>query len=147
MTIQRKTAEFSGGDLKGFTSIGAGVTKFCDKQPVKIIREIPDNGNEDDEDRFEVEFANLGRTIVDGCDLHPHPHQPATNVEFITDLMDFSQNGALMQPFILEAVRIYGLQVLQMSEEDRAKMDRTLLPYGPWAACAEEALAALKARK
>lgn len=30
-----------------------------------------------------------------------------TNVEFITDLMDFSRSGALMQAFVIEAIGKY----------------------------------------
>jgi hypothetical protein len=38
---------------------------------------------------------------------------PKTNVEFITQVMTFSQHGALMQAFVMEALRSYAETVVQ----------------------------------
>lgn len=66
-----------------------------------------------------------------------------TNEEFISHLMNFSRNGGMIQPFILEALRIYSEQVVRMSPEDQAKMDAGFISYGLWKSCAEETLDAL----
>jgi hypothetical protein len=65
-----------------------------------------------------------------------------TNEEFLVHLMNFSRNGALMQGFIMEGLRIYSEQVLEMDDEDRAKMNKSFIPYDSWASCAREMLEA-----
>lgn len=66
-----------------------------------------------------------------------------TNEEFISHLMNFSRNGGMIQPYILEALRIYSEQVLRMSQEDQDRMNRGFISYGLWKSCAEETLEAL----
>ncbi|USM11453.1 hypothetical protein vBCbaSRXM_8 [Citromicrobium phage vB_CbaS-RXM] len=72
------------------------------------------------------------------------PQKFDTNEEFIQHLMNYSDSGALMQGYLMEALRIYSEQVLRMSDTDRARMDEGLIPYAAWERCATEALAKLK---
>lgn len=55
------------------------------------------------------------------------------NIEFITELMEFSH--PMMQPFILEAVEIYSQQIQQMDRKDW-KFD--LIDFDAWQHCANE---------
>jgi hypothetical protein len=105
-TFKRTTTTFQGGDVT-ITSGARRGNAYCPEQPVQIIREVPDNGNEDDDDRFEVEFYNLGRAIVGGEDLHPHPNARATNAEFMAWMVESATPNPLMQGFIPEAVAKY----------------------------------------
>lgn len=41
---------------------------------------------------------------------------PKTNVEVVTELMEFSKYGALSQVFIIEALRFYSEKVTQAGE-------------------------------
>ena len=69
-----------------------------------------------------------------------------TNVEFITELMDFPRSGPLMQAFVITALEKYAELVKRMPQDQRDKMDKGLVPYAPWEKCADEALAAVKGR-
>ena len=40
-----------------------------------------------------------------------------TNVEFITDLMEFSNNGPMIQVYVLEALRLYSDSVVQNQDQ------------------------------
>lgn len=66
-----------------------------------------------------------------------------TNVEFIVELMEFSNNGALIQAYVLEALRIYSESVVQNQDQipEEGFISRKL-----WVSCAEEILAKLKER-
>jgi RimJ/RimL family protein N-acetyltransferase len=142
--FKRKTTMFQGGRLTGLSF--AGLTRGChvtlSEQPVKIIREIPETGNEDEDDRFEVEFFNLGRTIVDGCDLHPHPNAPATNAEFMAWLVEEASPNPLMQGFVPEAVAKYAEMCLAKPEKF-ADDEQSVVNGKAWLSVAKEALDAI----
>jgi len=70
--------------------------------------------------------------------------QPETNIEFITRIMDFSKNGALMQPYILEALRIYSERI---KDADLSSMDNGMICPDAWRSCAVEALKELEERR
>ena len=61
-----------------------------------------------------------------------------TNVQFMERLMDFSDNGALMQGFVLEGLRIYSEMVKQMPQDQQDQMNEGIVPYAAWKRCAEE---------
>lgn len=65
------------------------------------------------------------------------------NVEFVTELMDFSNSGPMMQTFVLEALRMYSDSVVQRQEEipENGFVSRRV-----WVGCAEEVLAKLEER-
>jgi len=46
---------------------------------------------------------------------HSRPPRP-TNIEFVTYLMTQSRHGALVQPFVIEAIRYYCEAILQNPE-------------------------------
>lgn len=58
-----------------------------------------------------------------------------TNTEFLTDLMDCSRAGPLMQAFILTAIEKYAKMVIANPIEDTP-----LLSGKAWGRCAEVAL-------
>ena len=66
-----------------------------------------------------------------------------TNVEFITELMEFSRNGPIVQVFILQALEIYAKTVIERQEEVRGDgfISRQL-----WVACAEEIVKKIEER-
>ena len=103
--FKRTVTTFQGGDIRVTSGPRTG-NAYCPEQPVKIIRAIPETGDEEQDDRFEVEFYNLGRAIVGGEDLHPHPDARATNAEFMAHLIEGHPNP-LIQGFIPEAVAKY----------------------------------------
>jgi len=65
-----------------------------------------------------------------------------TNTQMIKRLMDFSRHGALMQPFILEAIRRYAEQC---EAAGAAHFDSDLLHGAAWVGCAIEARETLEA--
>ncbi len=66
-----------------------------------------------------------------------------TNIEFITRLMDFSNQGALMQMFILQAVIYYSQKV---EETDVSVFENTLVNGEAWKRCATECLREIEER-
>ena len=66
-----------------------------------------------------------------------------TNVEFVTDLMEFSDNGPMIQAYVLEALRLYSDSVVQYQDQipEDGFISRRL-----WVSCAEEVLKKLEAR-
>lgn len=60
-----------------------------------------------------------------------------TNIEAVTQLMDFSQHGALMQGFVLQAIEQYAQQVL--ANKDQIS-DTGMISKQAWVGCAQEAL-------
>ena len=64
-----------------------------------------------------------------------------TNVEFITELMEF--NSPLMQPFVLQAIEVYAKEVFKAKPE---QLDNGLVSGQAWHDCARVALKALEER-
>lgn len=67
----------------------------------------------------------------------------ATNVEFVTELMEFANSGPIIQAFVLEALHLYAESVVQNQEQipDNGFISRRL-----WVGCAEEVLAKIEER-
>jgi hypothetical protein len=140
--MNRKTTSFTGGEIRITSGMRRG-THDVGQQPVRIMRAIPENGNEDEDDRFEVEFHNLGSAIVDGFDLHPHPEAPKTNVEAITDIME--SGSPLRQMFVVDAIGKLADAVV--ADAETFKADTNGIIYGPaWLKVAEEIKAELDAK-
>lgn len=59
----------------------------------------------------------------------------STNVEFITDLMEFSAHGALIQAFVMQALEQYGMRVAAMDPE---ALDTPMVSGHAWHGCAVE---------
>lgn len=59
----------------------------------------------------------------------------STNVEFVTDLMEFSRYGALAQVFVIEALRRYAFQV---SIADPKRLDSPGLSGAAWVGVGQE---------
>ena len=66
-----------------------------------------------------------------------------TNAQLIGDLMSHSQQGVLMQAFLIEAIHAY-------SEQTKVappwSTDNTFISEAAWRACADEALDAINNR-
>jgi hypothetical protein len=65
-----------------------------------------------------------------------------SNTQFVKDLMTHSGQGALIQAFVLEAIRDYALRTLDAPEWNR----EALISQNAWKACASEALSAIDNR-
>lgn len=72
--------------------------------------------------------------------------KPKTNVKLITDLMEFSSHGALMQIFVVCGIERYAEMVLAELKENPDSWDNSLVDRGAWMGCAEEVLRAMKER-
>lgn len=61
--------------------------------------------------------------------------RPATNVEFVTELMEFSAHGALIQAFVMQALEQYAKRVAAMTPE---ALDMPMVSGQAWHGCAVE---------
>ena len=63
-----------------------------------------------------------------------------TNVEFVTEFMNFSKHGALAQVFVIEALRTYVERVKTIHAANLTKEidDNALFSAATWAAVADE---------
>ncbi|VTU31994.1 restriction alleviation protein, Lar family [Variovorax sp. PBS-H4] len=68
---------------------------------------------------------------------------PPTNVEFVTDLMERSRRGALIQAFVLEALLSYASKVAEGKPED---FDSGMIHGAAWHDCGVELKEKLLAR-
>ena len=66
-----------------------------------------------------------------------------TNVQLINGLMTHSQQGVIMQVFIIEAIRHYAIQA---KVAPPWSTDNTFISEAAWRACADEALEAINNR-
>jgi hypothetical protein len=66
-----------------------------------------------------------------------------TNNQLVTELMTHSQQGALMQAFVIEAIRHYAIQAKVAPPWSK---DNTFISEAAWRACADEALDAINNR-
>lgn len=69
-----------------------------------------------------------------------------TNVEFVTEMMEFSRYGALTQAFVLEAVDKYAQQVIAKQEDLKVSMKDHIVRPVTWIDIAKEVHAKCKAR-
>ena len=65
-----------------------------------------------------------------------------TNVQLINGLMTHSQQGVLMQAFIIEAIHAYSKQ----TKVSPPWSDQSFISEAAWRACADEALEAINNR-
>jgi hypothetical protein len=65
-----------------------------------------------------------------------------TNIQLVTDLMSHSQQGALMQAFIIEAISKYSEQ----TKVSPPWSNQSFISEAAWRACADEALEAINNR-
>ncbi|MDP9881100.1 hypothetical protein J2W25_005172 [Variovorax boronicumulans] len=68
---------------------------------------------------------------------------PSTNVEFVTELMEFSDHGALIQAFVMQALEQYARRVAAMDPE---ALDTPMVSGHAWHGCALEVLQKLEQR-
>ena len=66
-----------------------------------------------------------------------------TNIQLVTDLMSHSQQGALMQAYLIEAIHAYSKQT---KVAPPWSTDNTFISEAAWRACADEALEAINNR-
>ncbi|PIF73740.1 hypothetical protein CLU95_0839 [Variovorax sp. 54] len=67
----------------------------------------------------------------------------STNVEFVTELMEFSAHGALIQAFVMQALEQYAMRVAAM---DPQALDTPMVSGHAWHGCAVEVRAKLAER-
>jgi len=65
-----------------------------------------------------------------------------TNTEFVNKLMEYSNNGALMQVFVITAIEKYA-EMVKAEGEPKGPVSHFIDPQA-WLRCAEEALAKLE---
>ena len=63
---------------------------------------------------------------------------PSTNVDVVTDIMTFSNHGALAQMFVIDAVVKFSKIVMDTPSEEMAMMDNGLVSCAAWKAVAKE---------
>ena len=68
-----------------------------------------------------------------------------TNIQLVTDLMTHSQQGVLIQAFVIEAIHNYAKQV-KASKSNPEWAASAFISWQSWGACAEEALDAINNR-
>jgi Trm5-related predicted tRNA methylase len=68
-----------------------------------------------------------------------------TNVEFVTDLMNFSSSGALIQPFVISALESYSNEVIKDFKANRIPENpNAIVSAAQWNKIAEEVKIKLK---
>jgi hypothetical protein len=72
--------------------------------------------------------------------------KPQTNTEFLTEQMEFSRYGAVMQMFILTALEKYSQQVIRAGETDPEFMVNSFVSGVAWIKCAKELIENLDTR-
>jgi hypothetical protein len=68
---------------------------------------------------------------------------PSTNIEFVTELMEFSAHGALIQAFVIQALEQYAKRVAAMTPQ---ALDTPMVSGHAWHGCALEVQRKLKQR-
>ncbi|KPU88106.1 hypothetical protein APR50_42680 [Variovorax paradoxus] len=68
---------------------------------------------------------------------------PSTNVEFVTELMEFSAHGALIQAFVMQALEQYAKRVAATNPE---ALNTPMVSGHAWHGCALEVQRKLKQR-
>jgi hypothetical protein len=68
-----------------------------------------------------------------------------TNIEAITDIMQFSRCGALAQAFVMEAVSRYAKQVSEYTPQQVASISTELMSGETWQTVAKEIRGKLEA--
>jgi hypothetical protein len=66
-----------------------------------------------------------------------------TNVELVTEIMEFSEQGPLMQAFVIEALHKYSEMCVKAGPE---KFESPFLNGESWVACARELKSKLDSR-
>ena len=61
-----------------------------------------------------------------------------TNVERIKHIMEYSEHGALMQLFIIDALSKYSEHVVKNEKELKDSMRNSFIHPGAWVGCAKE---------
>ena len=74
------------------------------------------------------------------------PTKAMTNVQFVTDMMEHSKYGALVQAFVLEGIARYAEQVKSNAKSLRKSMKDHIIRPEAWIGVATEIDAKCKAR-
>lgn len=76
--------------------------------------------------------------------LKNKPVKRLTNVELVTEIMEYSERGALIQAFVIEALCNYSERVKAAGP---SKFDNMLMSGEAWVGCAEEVLTKINTRQ
>lgn len=71
-------------------------------------------------------------------------NEPKSNVEIITEIMEFSRSGALAQLFVMDAVAKHAERVAAASLDELKSMEGGLIPPAAWKATAAEIAQAMR---
>jgi hypothetical protein len=61
-----------------------------------------------------------------------------SNTEFVTELMEYSEHGALMQLFVLDALIKHSDMIVQREDQVLEQMKDHMIHGPAWVACAKE---------
>ena len=70
-----------------------------------------------------------------------------TNIEFLTDLMDFAKTGPMVQLFVLDAVGKHARRIVENEAEVLESMKDSFVRGESWVAAAKEIKEAFDARE
>jgi hypothetical protein len=70
-----------------------------------------------------------------------------SNVEFITDLMESSRHGPIMQAVVITALQVYSDIVLENPEELKKEMKNSFISGDTWVKCCQELSDSIKNRE
>ncbi len=112
----------------------------------KMVFVMARAGEDDEDDYWKVRTETGAQFVAGVSDLQPCPDEPQTNVEFLTDVMEWSPAGPLMQAFVIEAIAKYAEQVQHMPQDQRDQMDNSFISYAGWRKCADEYMVAISER-
>lgn len=79
-----------------------------------------------------LEASGLHPILIDEETDFENLRRPMTNIEFVTDLMNYNPAGALAQAFILEAISRYAKDVMDAEPWPEDFM----VSFEAWKACA-----------
>lgn len=68
---------------------------------------------------------------------------PETNIEIVTDIMEFSKHGPLIQGFVMVALDAYAAQVIKHGAKT---FDSPLINGEAWVGCAQEVIDKIRNR-
>lgn len=70
--------------------------------------------------------------------------KPVTNEQLLLSMVRLSKAGGIKQAFVLEAIRIYSEQILNVADEEWGK--NSFISLDIWKQCARECVDAIKNR-
>lgn len=83
-----------------------------------------------------IKNNQAGKEAVEVFNITNQP--PLTNIEFVTDIMNYSNHGALAQMFVLDAILKFSKLVMETPSDEMSSMDNGLISCAAWKSVAQE---------